>query len=60
MCQCLQCRVFARIEADEDRRIRREMWAAAVAYVAQRYRLDDYDALRHVRLHAINGPGMTQ
>lgn len=60
MCQCLQCRVFARIEAEEVERIRMEMWFTAIAYVAERYRLDDYDAARHVRLHAINGSGMTQ
>lgn len=60
MCQCLQCRVFARVEAEEAERVRREMWAAAVAHVAQRYRLDDADALRHVRLHAINGTAVMQ
>jgi hypothetical protein len=37
-----------------------EMTAIAVAYAAERYRLDDADAARHVRLHAINGPGVMQ
>jgi hypothetical protein len=60
MCQCFQCRVFAEIEAEEVRRERAAMWATAIAYVAERYRLDDADALRHVRLHAINGPGVSQ
>jgi hypothetical protein len=58
MCQC--CQAFAKIEAEQIRRSRAEMWAIAIAHVAERYRLDDTDATRHVRLHAINGPEMTQ
>jgi len=58
MCQCSRCRVFAEID---DQAIRREiaaMWAAAIAAIAERHGLDDADALRHVRLHAINGPAV--
>jgi hypothetical protein len=57
------CRDSQGREETPDAEILREraaMWAAALAYVSERYRLDDADALRHVRLHAINGPGMTQ
>jgi hypothetical protein len=60
MCQCFRCQVLAEIDAEEIRREVAAMWATAIAYVAERYRLDDADALRHVRLHAINGPGVSQ
>jgi hypothetical protein len=57
-CLCPDCR--EEISAAESLRERAAMWATAIAYVAERYLLDDADALRHVRLHAINGPGITQ
>jgi hypothetical protein len=57
---CWKCRAIEEITAEEIRRERAEMWATAIAFVAERYRLDDADALRHVRLHAINGPGVSQ
>lgn len=58
LCQCPVCREaeeLARRDRDD-----REMTAIAIAWVADRYRLDDADALRHVRLHGINGTGMIQ
>ena len=55
---CWKCRAIEEITAEEIRRERAEMWATAIAFVAERYRLDDADALRHVRLHAINGPAV--
>jgi hypothetical protein len=60
MCMCFRCQVLAEIDAEEIRREVAAMWATAIAFVAERYRLDDADALRHVRLHAINGPGVSQ
>jgi hypothetical protein len=68
MCRCPRCRVFAEIDAEA---VQREIaalsdqaalgrWAIAIAHVAERYRLDDADAARHVRLHAINGTGVVQ
>ena len=57
---CWKCDAIEEITAEQIRRNRAEMWATAIAHVAERYRLDDADATRHVRLHAINGPGMTQ
>lgn len=57
---CWKCDAIEAVVAEEIRSNREEMWATAIAYVAERHGLDDADALRHVRLHAINGPGMTQ
>lgn len=58
VCQCPVCR-----EAAELTRLDREeraMLLAAIAYVADRYRLDDTDALRHIRLHGAAGTGVMQ
>lgn len=60
MCQCFRCQVLAEIDAEADRREIAAMWSIATAHVAERYRLNDADALRHVRLHAINGTGVIQ
>lgn len=57
---CWKCQVLEELIAEHVTRFRLEMWATAIAYAAERYRLDDADAMRHVRLHAINGPEMTQ
>lgn len=57
---CWKCRVLEELIAEHVMRFRREMWATAIASVAERHGLDDADAARHVRLHAINGPEMTQ
>jgi hypothetical protein len=54
VCQCPVCREAA--EAREER----EMTLFALAWVAERYRLDDRDAALHLRLHAINGTGVMQ
>jgi hypothetical protein len=37
-----------------------EMTRVAIAYVADRYRLDDTEAMQHIRLHGINGTGVVQ
>jgi hypothetical protein len=58
LCQCPVCREAA--EAARLDREERAMLLAAIAWVAERYRLDDRDAARYLRLHAINGPGMAQ
>lgn len=58
MCDCRTCR-----EAEESARRDREdfeMIRVAVAYVADRYRLDDAEAMQHIRLHGIIGPGVIQ
>jgi|tagenome__1003787_1003787.scaffolds.fasta_scaffold20869181_2 hypothetical protein len=60
MCQCPICLEIAAAQAAEVERIRIEMWFTTIAYVAQRHGLDNTDAARHVRLHAISGPGMIQ
>lgn len=58
MCQCPVCREAAELA----RRDREEhaMVLAALAYVSDRYRLDDTDALRHIRLHGAVGTGVMQ
>jgi hypothetical protein len=38
----------------------REMLLVALAYVSDRYCLDDTDALQHVRLHGAAGTGVMQ
>lgn len=58
MCQCPVCREAAEI-ARRDRE-EREMLLVALAYVSDRYRLDDTDALQHVRLHGAAGTGVMQ
>jgi hypothetical protein len=62
MCDCPTCLHRRKMAARAERLAREdfEMTAIAVAYAAERYRLDDADAARHVRLHAINGPGVMQ
>lgn len=58
MCQCPVCQ-----EAEELALLNREdraMLVAALAYVADRYRLDDTDALQHIRLHGAAGTGVMQ
>lgn len=58
MCNCPICQEAA--EAEQRYRDDMEMTAIAVAYVADRYRLDDADAMQHIRLHGINGTGVIQ
>jgi hypothetical protein len=58
LCQCPVCREaaeLARLDRDD-----MEMTRIAIAWVADRYQLDDTDALLHLRLHAINGTGVIQ
>lgn len=38
----------------------REMTVIALTWVAERYGLDDADAARHLRAHAIDGTGVIQ
>jgi hypothetical protein len=57
MCDCPTCR--RKMAARRDREDV-EMTAIAVAYVADRYRLDDAEAMQHIRLHGINGTGVMQ
>jgi hypothetical protein len=39
---------------------RRELTAYALAMIAERHGLDDYDARRHLLVHAVNYPRMVQ
>lgn len=57
---CWKCQVLEDLIAENSARFRMEMWATAIAAIAERHGLDDADAARHVRLHAITGPEMTQ
>lgn len=60
MCDCPTCLHRQAMALRAERRDDAEMTRVAIAWVAERYRLDDADALRHVRLHGINGTGMIQ
>jgi hypothetical protein len=58
MCQCPTCREAA--EAAQRDRDDAEMTRFAVAWIAERYGLDDTDAALHLHRHAINGTGVIQ
>jgi hypothetical protein len=62
MCDCPTClhRQAMRARAARIARDDAEMTRFAVAWIAERYRLDDTDAARHLRRHAINGTGVIQ
>lgn len=58
LCDCPICQEAAAeaTRAEEDRR----MTLFAVAWVAERYGLDDTGAVRHLQRHAIDGTGVLQ
>jgi hypothetical protein len=62
MCDCPTCLHRRKMALLAERLAREdvEMTAIAVAYVADRYRLDDAEAMQHIRLHGINGTGVMQ
>jgi hypothetical protein len=47
-------------ESQQRAREAREMVLIAVAWVADRHGLDDYEALQHVRLHGVDGTRSVQ
>lgn len=62
MCDCPTCR-HRQAMAERAARLARdelEMTVVALAWVAERYGLDDTDAMAHLRAHAIYGTGAIQ
>jgi hypothetical protein len=62
MCDCPTC-LHRQKRADRAARIARddaEMTLFALAWIAEHHGLDDTDAARHLRRHAINGTGVLQ
>ena len=55
-CDCPMCSMDP-VEAEIERR---ELTAYALAMIAERHGLDDYDARRHLLVHAVNYPRMVQ
>lgn len=60
MCDCPTCLHRQKMAEMAERRDDMEMTRVAIAWVAERHGLDDYDAVRHLRLHAFNGTGVIQ